>query len=100
MPLRVAMRSSERSVGARPGRRRRFETWRGQPRPKRTATKPSTHAGRAGRRKRRAATGPAVADLHRKNDTFPGDAFMAVAADALEVAQATIDHPIDYHGLR
>ncbi len=41
-----------------------------------------------------------VADLHPKNNTFPGEVFMELAADALEIADATQDDPIPYAGLR
>lgn len=41
-----------------------------------------------------------VADLHPKTNTFPGEVFMGLAADALETAGATRDHPIPYEGLR
>lgn len=41
-----------------------------------------------------------VADLHPKNDTFPGEVYMELAADALEVAGAGRDDPIPYEGLR
>ncbi len=41
-----------------------------------------------------------VADLHPKNNTFPGEVFMEAAADALEIADATRDDPIRYEGLR
>ena len=41
-----------------------------------------------------------ISDLHPKNDTFPGEVFMGLAADALEIADATPDHPIPYEGLR
>ena len=41
-----------------------------------------------------------VADLHPKNNTFPGEVFMELAADVLEVADATRNDPIPYHGLR
>ena len=30
-----------------------------------------------------------VADLHPKNDTFPGEVFMGLAADAMDMASAT-----------
>ncbi len=40
-----------------------------------------------------------VSDLHPKNNTFPGEVFMRLAADALEMA-ATCEHPIPYEGLR
>ena len=41
-----------------------------------------------------------VTDLHAKNDTFPGEVFMELAADALEVANVGRDEPIPYEGLR
>jgi len=41
-----------------------------------------------------------IADLHPKNNTFPGEVFMGLAADALEVAGATREKPIAYEGLR
>jgi hypothetical protein len=41
-----------------------------------------------------------IADLHPKNNTFPGEVFMALAADALEIADTTRDNPIPYEGLR
>ncbi len=41
-----------------------------------------------------------IADLHPKNNTFPGEVFMGLAADALEVAGVTRDNPIAYEGLR
>ena len=41
-----------------------------------------------------------IADLHPKNNTFPGEVFMVLAADALEVAGVTRDRPIAYEGLR
>jgi hypothetical protein len=41
-----------------------------------------------------------IADLHPKNNTFPGEVFMGLAADALEVAGATREKPITYEGLR
>jgi hypothetical protein len=40
-----------------------------------------------------------VADLHLKNNTFPGEVFMAVAADALEIANVTRGDPVRYNGL-
>lgn len=30
-----------------------------------------------------------VADLHRENNTIPGEVFMGLAADALEIANVT-----------
>lgn len=41
-----------------------------------------------------------VADLHPKNDTFPGEVFMGLAADAMDIAGATREDPIRYEGLR
>lgn len=41
-----------------------------------------------------------VRDLHPKNDTFPGEVFMGLAADVLELADATRGDPIRYDGLR
>lgn len=40
-----------------------------------------------------------VADLHQKYNTFPGEVFMDLAADALEIAGATRNDPISYEGL-
>ena len=42
----------------------------------------------------------AVADLHPKNNTFPGEVFMELAADAFDVAGVSRDGPIPYEGLR
>ena len=41
-----------------------------------------------------------IADLHPKNNTFPGEVFMGLAADAFEVAGVTRDRPIAYEGFR
>lgn len=41
-----------------------------------------------------------MADLHPKNNTFPGEVFMGLAADALEAAGATRHGPLPYEGLR
>ena len=41
-----------------------------------------------------------VADLHPKYNTFPGEVFMDLAADALEIADATRNDSIPYEGLR
>jgi hypothetical protein len=41
-----------------------------------------------------------VRDLHPRNNTFPGEVFMALAADVLELADATRSDPIRYEGLR
>ncbi len=40
-----------------------------------------------------------VADLHPKYNTFPGEVFMGLAADALEIAGTSRDDPIPYEGL-
>jgi hypothetical protein len=42
----------------------------------------------------------AIADLHPKTDTFPGELFMGLAADTLELVGATRHDPISYEGLR
>ena len=41
-----------------------------------------------------------VADLHPKNDTFPGEVFMGLAADTLELVGVTRQDAIGYEGLR
>lgn len=41
-----------------------------------------------------------VAELHPKHDTFPGEVYMGLGADALDIASATRDEPISYEGLR
>ncbi|NHZ71205.1 MAG: hypothetical protein GWP18_06145 [Proteobacteria bacterium] len=41
-----------------------------------------------------------VADLHPRYNTFPGEVFMELAADVLEIADATRNDPIPYEGLR
>ena len=41
-----------------------------------------------------------VFDLHPKHNTFPGEVFMNLAADALDIAKVTRDNPIQYEGLR
>ncbi|MBA3362281.1 MAG: hypothetical protein H0T94_12590 [Acidimicrobiia bacterium] len=38
-------------------------------------------------------------DLHPKNNTFPGEEFMELAADALEIAGVNREFPISYEGL-
>jgi hypothetical protein len=40
-----------------------------------------------------------IADLHPKNDTFPGEVFMGLAADVLDVAGIGRDTAIRYEGL-
>lgn len=42
----------------------------------------------------------AVAEFHPKNDTFPGEVFMGLAADAFDVAGVSRDNSIPYEGLR
>jgi len=42
----------------------------------------------------------AVADLHPKNNTFPGEVFMELAADAFEIADISRDTSTPYEGLR
>ena len=42
----------------------------------------------------------AVADLHPKDNTFPGEVFMRVAAEVLVDTVAAGAGPIDYEGLR
>lgn len=42
----------------------------------------------------------AVADLHPKNNTFPGEVFMELAADAFDAADISRDNSIPYEGLR
>lgn len=41
-----------------------------------------------------------LAPLHPKNDTFPGEVLLALAADALELAGATRENAITYEGIR
>lgn len=41
-----------------------------------------------------------MVELHPKHNTFPGEVFMALAADALEASGASRDRPIPYEGLR
>ncbi|MEN8233594.1 MAG: hypothetical protein ABFR89_01550 [Actinomycetota bacterium] len=40
-----------------------------------------------------------LAELHRKNNTFPGEVFMWVGADVLEIAGATRDVPLQYESM-
>ncbi|MCP4966227.1 MAG: hypothetical protein GY926_13465 [bacterium] len=42
----------------------------------------------------------AVADLHPKNNTFPGEVFTELAADALDIAGISRDTSIPYEGLQ
>jgi hypothetical protein len=41
-----------------------------------------------------------ISPLHPKNNTFPGEVFMVLAADALDTASVTRHEPIPYAGLR
>lgn len=41
----------------------------------------------------------AVEDLHPRNDTFPGEVFLHVAGDALDLAGVGRGQPIGYEGL-
>ena len=41
-----------------------------------------------------------VTDLHPKNNTFPGEVFMGLAADAMEITGVTRADPVQYDGLR
>jgi hypothetical protein len=43
---------------------------------------------------------PDLAALHPKNDTFPGEVLLALAADALDQAGATRSHPVPYENIR
>lgn len=43
--------------------------------------------------------GADVADLHVRHNTFPGEVFMELAADALEIAEVERSHPISYENL-
>ena len=49
-----------------------------------------TISGPAGRR---------TADLHPKNDTFPGEVYIGLASDALALAGSDRDDPIAYRSL-
>ncbi len=40
-----------------------------------------------------------VAELHPRRNTFPGEVFMALGAEALDLASVTPDDPIRYEGL-
>ena len=42
----------------------------------------------------------AVFDLHPKNNTFPGEVFMRLGAETLEITGVTRDEPLPYEGLR
>ena len=38
--------------------------------------------------------------LHPKNNTFPGEVLLGLAADAIELSGATRENPIGYEGIR
>ena len=38
--------------------------------------------------------------LHPKNNTFPGEVFLELAADAIEEAGASKEEPIEFEGIR
>jgi hypothetical protein len=42
----------------------------------------------------------AIEELHPRHDTFPGEVFLRLSADALKVAGAGQDDPVPYTGLR
>ena len=42
----------------------------------------------------------AIEELHPPHNTFPGEVFMRLSADALEVAGVGPDDPVRYAGLR
>jgi len=41
-----------------------------------------------------------LAPLHPRNDTFPGDLLLDLAADALDVAGASRESPLEFEGIR
>jgi len=41
-----------------------------------------------------------LAPLHVRNDTFPGELLLELAADALDVAGATRGSPVEFEGIR
>jgi hypothetical protein len=41
-----------------------------------------------------------IAELHPRDDTFPGEVFLRLAGEALDLAGVTADGPIAYEGLR
>jgi len=41
-----------------------------------------------------------LAGIHPKNDTFPAEELLELAADAIEESGATASHPIDYERIR
>jgi hypothetical protein len=41
-----------------------------------------------------------LSTLHPKNDTFPGEVFLELAADAIDEAGASRGHPIEFESIR
>jgi hypothetical protein len=41
-----------------------------------------------------------LAPLHPKNNTFPGEGLLELAADAIEAAGATRERPLEFEGTR
>jgi hypothetical protein len=41
-----------------------------------------------------------VSPLHPKHDTFPGEVFLSLAADAIDEGRFSREQPLDYEGLR
>ena len=41
-----------------------------------------------------------LAPLHPKNNTFPGEVLLELAADAIEESGATRQHPLEFEGIR
>jgi hypothetical protein len=41
-----------------------------------------------------------LAPLHPKNDTFPGEVLLELAADAIEEAGVTREQPLEFEGIR
>jgi hypothetical protein len=41
-----------------------------------------------------------IAPLHRRNNTFPGEVFLELAADALQLSGATREQSVEYEGIR
>jgi len=42
----------------------------------------------------------AIEELHLRHNTFPGEVFLRLVADALDVASVDCDDPVPYEGLR
>jgi hypothetical protein len=41
-----------------------------------------------------------LAPLHPRNNAFPGEVLLDLAADAIEESRATRDHPLEFEGIR